>query len=237
MSESPKDKQGVKDRIRQAIASIIALTVLVSLWVADALVQFMLLTRSNERRIRPTERVAWPKGLKQQLMRQQDNTCVYCGYRRAASSLDIDHIIPVVRGGGNQIDNLQVICRPCNQRKGLQTDQEFRARYSRLVPRTPLRPPSRRISQNEFRAETQRTIQGGSVQQFKRTRFISKREKIVTGCLVFGGAVAAIFYLALVQAGADEDFFLWPSLILGGAAGFGVWIRAYMTGAMIEDDQ
>ena len=134
MSESPKDKQGVKDRIRQAIASIIALTVLVSLWVADALVQFMLLTRSNERRIRPTERVAWPKGLKQQLMRQQDNTCVYCGYRRAASSLDIDHIIPVVRGGGNQIDNLQVICRPCNQRKGLQTDQEFRAR---LLPTCP----------------------------------------------------------------------------------------------------
>ena len=72
---------------------------LVSLWIADALILVMLVTRSNERRIRPTKRVAWPKGLKRRLMRRQDNTCSYCGYPRIADCLEIDHLIPVVRGG------------------------------------------------------------------------------------------------------------------------------------------
>ena len=48
--------------------------------------------------------------------------------------MDIDHMIPVIRGGSNDESNLQVICRPCNLRKGLQTDEEFRERYARLVP-------------------------------------------------------------------------------------------------------
>ena len=224
----------MKSSIHQFISSLAAWIVLGSLWVADGLIRLMLFIRANERRIRPTERVTWPKGLKQRLMRQQDNTCVYCGYRRTAASLDIDHIIPVVRRGSNNEDNLQVICRPCNQRKGLQTDEDFRTRYARLVPQRRLTPPGRRISQKEFREETRRTSQGDSVQHFRRTRFISNREKIVTGCGVLGIAVAIIFFIALAEVGVSEDLVLWPSLILGGGAGGGVWLRAYVTGAMIE---
>ena len=167
----------MKVRLRQSISSVGTWIVLVSLWVADGLIWVMLRTRSNERRIQPTERISWPKGLKQQLMRRQDNTCVYCGHRRIARSLDIDHIVPAVRGGSNDISNLQVICSPCNQRKGDQTDEEFRTRYASLVPRGRLTPPRRRISQAEFRAETRSTSQVDSVQQFRQTRFISKRDK------------------------------------------------------------
>ena len=154
------------DRVKRWSALVATWIVLVSLWIADGLIWFMLMTRSNERRIRPTERVNWPKGLKQQLMRQQDNTCGYCGKRRTAKTLDIDHMIPAVRGGSNDISNLQVICRPCNQRKGLQTDEEFRLRYARLVPQARLTPPSRPISQSEFREETRRTSQVESVREF-----------------------------------------------------------------------
>lgn len=70
--------------------------IMVALLVADSLIWLMVRTRSNERRIRPTRRVSWPKGLKQALMRRQDNTCVYCGHRRIARSLDLDHILPAV---------------------------------------------------------------------------------------------------------------------------------------------
>ncbi len=206
-----------------------------SLWTADLLIQVMLITRTNERRIRPTERVAWPKGLKQQLMRQQDNTCVYCGYRRITSSLEIDHMTPVIRGGSNHITNLQVICRPCNQRKGLQTDQEFRTRYRALVPQTPLTPPPYRISQRDFTRETRRTGQVESVRQFRRTRFISKSSKVSSGCLILGIAVAVVVLLSLDWVGVGENLIMIPSLVLGGAVGIGVWLRAYTTGAMIED--
>ena len=227
----------MNSRLGEIGSSIVAWIVLASLWTADLLIQVMLTTRSNERRIRPTERVTWPKGLKQQLMRRQGNTCVYCGYRRTAPSFDIDHMIPVVRGGSNHISNLQVICRPCNQRKGLQTDQEFRTRYRRLVPSRSLTPPRRRIPQREYREETRRTTQGGSVQQFRRTRFISKGSKVSSGCMILGVVVAAIVIFPLASAGAEGYLLLLPPLVLGGAAGLGVWLRAYRTGAMIEDDE
>ena len=225
-----------KDRLRQALSAFVMWVVLASLWTADMLIIIMLLTRSDERRIRPTERIAWPKGLKRELMRRQDNTCVYCGYRRRATSLDIDHLTPVVRGGSNDRGNLQVVCRQCNQRKGLQTDEEFRARYSRLVPQQRLTPPRRRIPQNEFREETSRTTQVESVRQFRQTRFISKRDKVVSGCTVLGVAIAGIALFGLAYWGAEGFLLLLPPLLLGGLVGFGIWLRAYLTSAMIEDD-
>ena len=211
-----------------------AWVVIVALLIADWLIWVMLRTRSNERRIQPTKRVSWPKGLKQELMKRQDNTCVYCGYRRIARTLDIDHMIPAVRGGSNEISNLQVICRPCNQRKGLQTDQEFRARYSRLVPSTPLTPPEGRITQNEFKEETRRTNQPTSVKEFRRTRYITPREKVVSGCFISGCVVAGIVLFSLASIGAEGLLLLLPTLVLGIAVGLGIWLRAYMTGATSE---
>ena len=235
-------------RMKDSLRAVVIWTVLVAqgvakvarpvaLWVADGLIWLMLLTRRDERRIRPTERVAWPKGLKRELMKRQDNTCVYCGYRRIARTLDIDHIVPVVRGGSNDIGNLQVICRPCNQRKGIQSDEEFRARYASLIPQRRLTPPRRRISQAEFRTETQRTSQSASVQEFRKKRFISKREKVLTGCTVLGIATAVIVLLALSSLGAEGFLLLLPAVVLGGSVAFGIWLRAYMTGVMIEDDE
>ena len=222
----------MKDRLLTVASWII----LATLWLADALIWVMLRTRSNERRIRPTERVTWPKGLKRRLMRRQNNTCVYCGYRRIAASMDIDHITPVVRGGSNDESNLQVICRPCNQRKGLQTDEEFRARYALLVPQQRFTPPSRRIPQGEFRAQTRLTRQADSVREFRKTRFISKREKVSVGCLILGIAVCVITLLLLSSWGAEGYLLLLPALVLGVAISLGVWYRAYTTGATIEDD-
>ena len=209
----------------------------VSLWIADALIWVMLTTRSNERRVRPTKRVPWPKGLKRRLMRRQDNTCSYCRYPRRAVSMDIDHMIPVIRGGSNDESNLQVICRPCNLRKGLQTDEEFRERYARLVPQRALTPPSRRVSQAEFREETRLTTQTASVQEFRKSRFISNREKVVTGCLIIAGAIFFIALMTLAYLGAEGYFLLLPSVILGALSGGSVYYRGYTTGAMIEEDE
>ena len=224
------------DRLVPIMTIIAKGAVVGALAIADVLIWVMLRTRSDERQIRPTERVSWPKGLKRELMKRQDNTCVYCSYRRIARSLDIDHILPVVRGGSNEASNLQVICRPCNQRKGLQTDEEFRARYSRLVPDTRLTPPRRRISQDEFRAETRRTRQAAGAVEFRKTRFITRRQKVVSGCTMLGGAILLATLFALASLGAEGFLLLLPSLLLSGGVGFSVWLRAYTTGAMIEDD-
>lgn len=45
---------------------------------------------------------------------RDDWKCCHCGSRDA---LSIDHIVPVSRGGSDDEDNLQTLCRPCNSRK------------------------------------------------------------------------------------------------------------------------
>lgn len=43
--------------------------------------------------------------------------CQYCGAHPPAVVLEVDHIIPVVEGGGNETDNLITACFPCNRGK------------------------------------------------------------------------------------------------------------------------
>ncbi len=78
-------------------------------------------------------------------------------------------------------------------------------------------------------------MQTASVQEFRKTRFISKREKVVTGCLILSGVIAFVTLFVLSSWGAEGFLLLSPAVILGGAAGGGVWYRAYTTGAMIEE--
>ena len=47
-------------------------------------------------------------------------TCQQCG---AKESLEVDHIVPVARGGSWEPDNLWVLCRPCHKRKTYTEDR------------------------------------------------------------------------------------------------------------------
>lgn len=50
------------------------------------------------------------------------HVCVACG---SADRLQLDHIVPVARGGRTEPDNLQVLCGPCNQSKGAKPFDEW----------------------------------------------------------------------------------------------------------------
>lgn len=52
--------------------------------------------------------------LRAQVLDRDHHTCVYCG--RPAG--EVDHVIPVARGGTNTTHNLVAACRACNRRKG-----------------------------------------------------------------------------------------------------------------------
>ena len=44
--------------------------------------------------------------------------CQYCGAKPPGALLHVDHIVPVVDGGGNNADNLITACQACNLGKG-----------------------------------------------------------------------------------------------------------------------
>ena len=46
------------------------------------------------------------------------NKCLCCG---AGERLTADHVIPLACGGRNEIDNLQLLCKVCNSRKGIKS--------------------------------------------------------------------------------------------------------------------
>lgn len=43
---------------------------------------------------------------------------VYCAKCGSTVEIEIDHIIPIMRGGDNDLSNLQFLCRTCNSKKG-----------------------------------------------------------------------------------------------------------------------
>lgn len=78
--------------------------------------------RATRRDIRRLEPVEWDV-VRTRIFGRDNYTCGYCGVR--GGDLECDHIIPIVRGGSNEDDNLKTACRACNQAKGTKLISEW----------------------------------------------------------------------------------------------------------------
>jgi 5-methylcytosine-specific restriction endonuclease McrA len=47
--------------------------------------------------------------------------CLCCGRQESDIKLTVDHVIPLVKGGANTIENIQPLCITCNKKKGTKT--------------------------------------------------------------------------------------------------------------------
>lgn len=64
----------------------------------------------------------------------RDNyTCQYCG---STSTLTLDHVMPVSRGGKSSWENVVTACYPCNSRKGSRTPEEANMKLA-VSPKKP----------------------------------------------------------------------------------------------------
>lgn len=60
-------------------------------------------------------RGAIPRETRRAVWERDGGRCVACG---ATFDLQYDHVIPLALGGADSVENLQILCAPCNQEKG-----------------------------------------------------------------------------------------------------------------------
>lgn len=52
------------------------------------------------------------------IARRDNYTCQECGRHLKDNEIEIDHIIPISRGGSGEESNLRILCKACNRKKG-----------------------------------------------------------------------------------------------------------------------
>ena len=63
-----------------------------------------------------------------------ERICAYCDRELRFVEMTADHVIPLSRGGRDEIGNVVTACAPCNREKGNMTGDEF-AVYRDIVSR------------------------------------------------------------------------------------------------------
>lgn len=69
-----------------------------------------------------------PESVRYEVLKR-DGRCLLCGATPLEERLEVDHIRPRSKGGGNGADNLQTLCGRCNRGKSNRDDTDFRSAH------------------------------------------------------------------------------------------------------------
>ena len=70
-------------------------------------------------------RIKFPQEIRERIYREYNGTCALCGHRIKYDDMTLDHIVPLVMGGADNVNNLQCTCRTCNMFKGSILPEDF----------------------------------------------------------------------------------------------------------------
>ncbi|MFI5877545.1 HNH endonuclease [Streptomyces sp. NPDC051445] len=79
-------------------------------------------TVSARNRLRGPEQRVWDRVVRPRALVRDGFACVLCGAREG---LEVDHVVPVSRGGSWTLENAQTLCQACH------TEKSARDRHSR----------------------------------------------------------------------------------------------------------
>ena|SRR3990167_1397537 len=84
-------------------------------WRENNKEKWAILNRANRHRRRTLGRIN-VRGWMEKLLKL-GNKCLSCGVSGERTQITIDHKNPIIKGGGNELDNLQPLCMACNHTK------------------------------------------------------------------------------------------------------------------------
>ena len=202
-----------------------------TLIVTDGIIDLSLMREGT--RPKPGRHRGWPKGLRERLWQSQGSRCIYCGVRvrLAHYQSQIDHVVPVVRGGSNEENNLQLTCPQCNGKKGDRTDAEFRYRLRSLLSGVRGHIPNRVISQQEIRRVMAEFPDADTYIRFKEGKYLTAAQKVNAGSVATGAVVSSSVFFPIFFATTPEDasVLLVCSIATGLASAAWVRFRAKLT--------
>jgi 5-methylcytosine-specific restriction enzyme A len=76
-----------------------------------------------------TPRIPIPPSVRKYVFERDNYQCQSCGKTHLQTKLTIDHIIPLARGGQNDMSNLHTLCFTCNVKKTDKLDPRFRRHF------------------------------------------------------------------------------------------------------------
>ena len=79
---------------------------------------------ANRRRLVQKEREA--------VYNKMSGRCAYCGEPIGFCAMQVDHVIPLRKGGEDTLENMMPACRSCNRYKSTLTVEQFRAAVERM---------------------------------------------------------------------------------------------------------
>ena len=236
-TETQAGESAEEEQETSAITRAMATAILVLFFALDTTLDFILWWKQNQLAVRPTKRKYFSPELKRELGVEQDRRCMYCGERKLLKNLQIDHKYPVDRGGSNDRSNLQLLCGPYNQRKGIHTDEEFRDRYRSLLGpgikgRTP-NPPTNVVSQNTFRSVTKEVLPAAGAREHRANRYLTPKQRILSGAPVVAGVVGAAWFFLIALSLPSHPIFaniaVFGGILLFGSIWTGLTLRARYT--------
>ena len=64
--------------------------------------------------------------IRYKVLTRAKHRCELCGINAEEKALDVDHIVPINKGGPNVLENMQALCYTCNSQKSDKDDTDFR---------------------------------------------------------------------------------------------------------------
>lgn len=117
IESNPDIKIKVKDFYRSFVDFACLERVYYEADIANELEEYM-----KRKRMYNTNVKKWQE-IQRTVFKRDNYTCVYCG--KIGGKLEVDHVIPFSKGGGDDLSNLVTSCRHCNRQKHDKTSEEF----------------------------------------------------------------------------------------------------------------